>query len=131
MAHYLACDHLELDADTVADLGRATFQRSSGALLGTTTRLATTAGASPWTVLPYFQRFWLRGFDGGGIHVVKLGPKEARIEVARCGFCQSRYFRNALRGLVSGVLDLFCTKSYVHVRPGATESALSLRAQWA
>lgn len=131
-AHYRACDSLVLSADSQAKLGRAVFDRTKGTLLGTAVRLAQNAGVTPWTVFPYFQRFWLRGYDGGGIRVTRVGPKEALIEVVSVGLLDVPYYRSALRGLLTGVIALFCRQAYVHERPGGRRSGeATYRAQWA
>jgi hypothetical protein len=146
MAHYRACESLGLAPDKVVELGRSTFDKTGGTLFGTVLRLAKGAGVNPWTVLPQLQRFWDRGYDGGGIRVLRLGPKEARIELVQCAIADSSYFRYALRGVVVAVLHMFCSRAYVHEqalsalagqasalagrtpKPGGT---MALRAQWA
>ena len=132
LAHYGACESLGLSADAQAAMGRETFERSKGTLLGTAVRLAQNAGVSPWTVLPHFQRFWMRGYDGGGIRVTQIGPKEAQVDLVAFELLQFVYYRNALGGLISGVLGLFCQRVYVKARrtnPRAAREA-SFRAQW-
>jgi len=132
VAHYVACDGLGLSSESAAKQGRATFERTKGLLLGTAIGLARGAGVTPWTLMPHLQRFWLRGFDGGGVRAVKLGPKEARIDVIACPLFKSRYFRAGYRGLAASLLELVCRKAYAHERPfGDGETALSLRVQWA
>jgi hypothetical protein len=111
-SHYSACDSLGLSPEQEVDLGRGIFRRTGDTMFGTVIRLAKGAGATPWTLLPQLQRFWERGYDGGGLCVQKLGPKEARIELVQCSIVESRYFRNAVRGLVGCILQLFCTRVY-------------------
>lgn len=134
LAHYRACESLGLAPDAVVELGRSTFRTTEGTLFGTVVRLAKGAGVSPWTVLPQLQRFWDRGYDGGGIRVLRLGPKDARLDLVQCGIAESPYFRYALRGVVAAVLQMFCGRVYVqdlaHEAPRAPGS-MSLRAQWA
>lgn len=131
-AHYRACDALALAPDAQARLGHGTFERVQGTLLGTGVRLARNAGVTPWTVFPYFQRFWSRGYDGGGIRITQLGPKEVTIEVVNCGILGSTYYKNGLRGLVAGMIGLFCSKAYVHELPRPrSDTSITYRAQWA
>jgi hypothetical protein len=83
-------------------------------------------------VLPQFQRFLDRGYDGGGIRVMRLGPKDARLDLVQCAIAESPYFRYALRGVVAAVLQMFCGRVYVQEHQGARAPAsMSLRAQWA
>ncbi|HEY8042244.1 MAG TPA: hypothetical protein VIF15_20720 [Polyangiaceae bacterium] len=131
LAYYAACDSLHLSSDAVARLGGATFTRVQGTLLGTVLRMANGAGVTPWTVLPQLQRFWDRAYVGGGVQVTRRGPKDAQLVVARCALAESHYYRNALRGLTSSVLSLFCHKVYVQeeatARPHGT---VAMHAQW-
>jgi hypothetical protein len=132
LAHYRTCDALDMSIDSAMLLGRSTFTRTKGVLLGTAISLARGVGVTPWTLVPHFQRFWMRGYDGGGVRVVKRGPKELTIELVQCPPLASRYYRAALRGLAAGLLELVCTRAYVHevaLRHGDT--AILLRVQWA
>jgi hypothetical protein len=131
MAHYLACDSLDLSADVEAKLGAATFERVRGTLLGTMLRLANGAGVTPWTLLPQLQRFWDRAYDGAGVQILRVGPKDAHVDVVQCPFADTHYHRNALRGLFRAVLHLFCQQAYVQEKKGyRTPGAVSFRAQW-
>ncbi len=131
-SHYRACEALGLSPDEEVELGRAVFERTGDTMFGTVIRLAKGAGATPWTLLPHLQRFWERGYDGGGIAVWRLGPKEARIELNQCSLSEARYFRNAVRGLFGTVVQLFCTRAYMQEIPGArSPGCIALRAQWA
>jgi hypothetical protein len=130
LVHYAACDSLGLSSDAVTMLGRAVFDRIRGTLLGTTVRMAREVGVTPWTVLPHLRRFWDRAYQGGGLRVTKLGPKEARGEVAQTAMADSVYFRNALRGLVLGVLEMFCRKAYVSVNVERRPGTIDYRMQW-
>jgi hypothetical protein len=130
VAHYRACDSLGLSANAVAALGRATHDRIRGLLYGTFVKVFQEAGGNPWAVFAHWERFWHRGYDGGGLRITKLGPKDARVDVIACGLCESHYFRHALRGLSCGFVEVFCTRAY------ATEvtfghDSVSYRYQWA
>ncbi|HEX8789511.1 MAG TPA: hypothetical protein VF765_01070 [Polyangiaceae bacterium] len=131
LVHYAACDSLELPHDTIAQFGRGVFDRIRGTLLGTTVRMAREAGVTPWTVLPHLQRFWDRAYQGGGLSVIKLGPKEARGDVIQAPICDSVYFRHALRGLLAGVLELFCNKAYVSLLQTQAPASVAYQMQWA
>lgn len=131
MAHYRALDSLRLPLETEARLGGATFERMRGTLLGTMLRFAHDAGMSPWTLLGQLQRFWNRAFDGGGLQIVKLGPKEAHVYCVEAEMAESGYFRNALRGLLGSGVQLFCRKAYVTEPKGVrARGTFSLRVQW-
>jgi hypothetical protein len=131
-AHYDACEYLGFSVDQQVANGRSTFDKTSGTLLGTVIRMAKEAGVTPWNIIPQYQRFWSRAYDGNGVACFKLGPKEARVEVAQNRLCDSRYYRNALRGLLLGVTELFCAKAYVSERSGMRmPMGSSFRLQWA
>jgi hypothetical protein len=131
-AHYQACDTLGFPVDQQVANGRATFDKTRGTLLGTLVRRAKAGGMTPWSVFPYWQRFWERGYDGGGVRVTKVGHKEVRVELVSFRLADSRYFRNALRGLVTGLTELFAAKAYATERPGPRAAgSTTLRLQWA
>jgi hypothetical protein len=132
LAHYRACDALGLSPEAQASLGRGTNDRIKGVFYGTFLKLVTESGVTPWTVMPHWQRFWNRVFDGGTVSIVKTGPKDARLEVGRCSLLESPYFRNALRGLVAGLTGLFCTRPYAtEMRDGRSKpDRLVIRIQW-
>jgi hypothetical protein len=131
VAHYLACDRMELSSESASTIGRGTFSRTKGLLLGTATGLARGAGVTPWTLMPHLQRFWLRGLDGGGVRAEALGPKEARIDVVGCPLFTSHYFRAAYRGLATSLFELVSQKVYVHEIPrGGMDANMSIRVQW-
>lgn len=129
-AHYEACDRLHLGANEQIALGRAVSDRAQGAMLGTVVRMAKGAGVTPWTVLPQYRRLFERGMRGGGISVVKLGPKEARIDIVACELFEVPYFRVAFRGILQGIAGLFCRVSFIHDVPTTISTDASYRFQW-
>jgi hypothetical protein len=132
LAHYAACDSLGLTSEQQAQSGRSTFDGARGTILGTAVRMgARSAGITPWTAMPLFQRFWDRGLDGGGVSVVRVGPKDAHVTVVQCPLVVSPYFRNGLRGLCASLVELFCERAYVTERRHASADAILFRVQWA
>jgi hypothetical protein len=132
-AHYRACNALGLAPSEAARRGGAALERLGGLVYGTALQMAKQAGATPWTVLPALQRFWSRAYDGGGIAVYKVGPKDARVDLVSCGLCQVPYYRHALAGLLQGLIALFCGTLYFQEAPRqpAGPDSVSYRAQWA
>jgi hypothetical protein len=132
LAHYGACDQLNLSDDAAAQLGASTFSRVKGTLLGTMLRMAQGTTVTPWTVLPHLQRFWNRAYDGAGIRIIKKGPKDAHVDVVQCALADAGYYRLALGGLLRSVIELFATRAYVRERLGRRPpGTVSLQAQWA
>src|SRR5438093_502536 len=76
LAHYRACDALNLPVDEQVANGRKNFDRAGATLFGTITKMAREIGVTPWTLLTQMQRFWDRGYDGGGVMITRIGPKE-------------------------------------------------------
>ena len=130
-AHYAACDSLKLSSDQQVLAGRSTFDGARSTLLGTAVGLARGAGVTPWQVLPLLQRMWDRGCDGGGIVVVRTGPKDAHIDVVQCELFAYAHMRNGLRGLVAAIMELFCTRAYVTERRPCGAASVYYRVQWA
>ena len=132
VAHYSACDALQIGVGEAVTIGREATNRVHGTVLSTFVRLAKGAGVTPWTVLVRLQELWGRIWLGGGVKVVKLGPKEARIEIASWPCAASGYCRAAMRGVIPGVTDLFCQKSYANeITPLTTKSSLGYLLSWA
>lgn len=115
LAHYRACDALGFTASEQVAIGTDVGERVHGTFLGVMVRTAKTAGVTPWTALNYSQKLYDRLFQGGGgISVVKLGPKEARAEVIGVPLVRVPYFRNGFRGLYQAGVQLFCEKVYTY-----------------
>ncbi len=131
-AHYTACDTLGISSEQQITMGRRVGDRIQGTVLGTVVRMAKEAGVSPLTVLPHWQRFWNRVFDGGGLYANRHGPKEVEMGAHGVLLMDCSYFRVAVRGLMMGMLDLFCRKAYVREqdvsrrKPGCAK----FRIQW-
>jgi hypothetical protein len=134
VAHFEACDSLGISAESAAQLGRSTFARTRGLLMGTATAIARHAGASPLTLAPHLGRFWNRAYDGGAVQVLKKGPKEMQMEVQQCALAGFRYYRSALRGLATAVYELVAEKVYMSERPSSRQgppgTTLAFRVQW-
>ena len=131
MAHYRAMDALGLGVSEQVQIGRLVSDKFQGTVLGTLVKLATVAGATPWIPIGQFQRFWERLMDGGGSSAVKVGPKEARLELAGLSLFTIPYFRVAFRGVVAGACDLFTSKTYVYeIAHPTMDSNAAYRIAW-
>jgi hypothetical protein len=132
MAHYDACDALHFSPAELFAIGREVHTTAQASVLGTLTKLAVGAGATPWTAMGQYQRLWDRVWVGGGVGVFKLGPKEARVEIVGWPCSRYTYIRHAMRGVMAGMLELFCTKAYVSEVPRlCTSTTLAFRCAWA
>lgn len=131
VVHYDACEQLGLSPSQQVQFGSDAAGRIFGTLLGTAVKLARSAGASPWTFFENVGRFWSRGYEGGGLRVLKLGPKEARVELAGNPLFQRAFFRNGFRGYAVAMLGLFCTRVWVREETPTRGISASYRGQWA
>jgi hypothetical protein len=132
MAHYGALDRLNMTAADQFQLGEQVGLRIHKGVLGTAVRLAGASGATPRTALEQLPRLWSRMLDGGGVGLYELGPKDARIEFARCPLIQFGYCRNGFRGIVAGALTPFCRRIFVNeIKELTNNDTLSMHAAWA
>ncbi len=133
VAHYTACGMLGISHDRQLALGRVAGEQIQATILGTIVRMARESGVTPWTVLAQLQRFWSRAFDGGGLQITKMGPKDARIEIHRAPHADCPYWRAAFCGLAMGVVELFARKAYLQEIPERARPPgyAAFRAQWA
>jgi hypothetical protein len=131
LAHYAACDTCGFGPERAYANGRATYHRAGSSIYGTLTKMARGVGVTPWAFLGQLQRFWDRGYDGGSLRVVRVGPKEARVDVFDNPLTASPYYRGALRGMMMGAVELFCAKGFARELPGRPPDAVTFRVQWA
>src|SRR5205823_14563872 len=127
----VACEQLGLTTDEQIGMGSSVGERAQGSVLSTAVRAARGAGVTPWTIFPHFQRLWVRGAKGGAVSVTKLGPKDARTEFVGCELFDIDYFRNAFRGVLLGIMTLFCQKAYAHETPKRARGEVTFHVQWA
>jgi hypothetical protein len=131
IAHYEACDALKLPPSEQARLGSLVGMRVHGTMLGAVQRLASGVGATPCAALTQLPRFWERFFEGGGTRVVRLGPKDARVEIVGLPLARIPHFVNAQRGLLQANAELFATRAFVSVLPRPmTSSGVAYRLAW-
>jgi hypothetical protein len=130
LAHYRACNTLPLSLLEVVAMGREVGDRINTTFLGTMIRAAKGAGVTPWAGFPYALKLYERLFNGGACSVGKIGPKDARMEVAGNPMVSISYFRNAMRGVWQGGIELFCQKAYV-TELARTETSYKVKISWA
>ena len=132
MAHYAACDSLQMSTNDAIAIGAAVGHRIQATTLSTLTRLAAGVGLTPWTGLAIYDRLWSRMYDGGGFAIDKVGPKDAVITMVHVPFARYAYFRASLRGVHVAGAELFARKAYAReVRAVTPERSFALRLSWA
>jgi hypothetical protein len=132
VAHYRACDALQLDHKELVAIGEAVGDRIQGTFMKTLVQTARAAGATPWVLFKRFDRMWDRLFQGGSVEVVRVGPKDLTVEVAGAQLPQFEYFRTAFTGVVrAGFKFVGVRASYVHQSPwDARLDRFVMRAAW-
>jgi hypothetical protein len=132
VAHYEACDALGLGASEQFDIGRTVTTFAHRTSYSLALRLATEVGVTPWACFTIQQRLWSQVWVGGAVGTFKLGPKEVRVEIAGWPCSRIPYCRIAMRGLLLGQTELFCSKAYVRELPGlCSATSLGYRVAWA
>lgn len=132
VAHYEACDRLGLTEQEQVAIGADVGRHALGTVLSVAVSLAKGAGVTPWTILTRLPSVWQRIWIGGGVAIIKVGPKDARAEIGGWPCARVPYTRVALRGVISGLVGLFSEKAYVReLRPLCTQMTLAYRVSWA
>jgi hypothetical protein len=130
VAHYAACDALDLPPFRLTAMGVEVTRLAQGTVVAMVAKLARATELTPWTVLAQMQRLWDRMFIGGGIAVTKLGPKEARVRIAGFPVCRYRHCRIGMRGVLTAMTEMFCTKARVWEVPEWTEDSGAMQIAW-
>jgi hypothetical protein len=131
MAHYEACDRLDLSVAEQVALGAQVTRHTQRTVISMAVRLASAAGGSPWTVMAQAQRIWDRNWIGGAVGVVRIGEREAQIEVVGWPCARFAYCRVASRGILVAVTELCCDKASVSDIPSLySHQSLGFRVAW-
>lgn len=131
MVHYTACDALDVPTQTLVDLGVEAVKYAHATFIGVAGKL-TPGGQSPWVIFGQsLQRLWDRTFMGGGVGVMKLAEKEARIELVGWPPAGFRYTRVGMRGVLTSIAEFFCDKAYAReIESLCTPLTLGYRLAW-
>ena len=131
-AHYEACDSLQLPLSDILEIGKTVTRFAHKTSYSFALRLVTDAGVTPWACFAIQRRLWSQVWVGGDVATCKLGPKEARVEVVGWPCARFAYCRVAIRGVLIGQTELFCTKAYAYEIPAlCTPTSLAYRVAWA
>jgi hypothetical protein len=130
LAHFLAIDGLGLPASEQAAMALEVVTPVQNALTSTIVRVSRGLGTTPWTFMPYAQRFWDRMCRGGDLSVERIGPKEVVTSMYGLPLFGSRYFRVAMRSSLQAGLMPWCIKVYV-TEVSATATTAVFRQAWA
>jgi hypothetical protein len=64
------------------------------------------------------------------VAVVKLGPKEARVELVGLPLLAIPYFCHGYRGVFAAAVELFCERVYVSDAHAGDEPRATFRLSW-
>jgi hypothetical protein len=131
LAHYTACDQLDLPEAELLAIGAAVTKRVHGSVLNTAVKLAKQSGVTPWVVLSQLARLWDRIWAGGGVCVYQLGPKDALVQVVGWQVARFRYVQRSMPGVIQATIELFCRRAFAtHLHNLSNESTLVLHTSW-
>ena len=89
------------------------------------------AGITPVTGLKKFASVFSRSFKGGGVCIVRLGPKDVRVEFVGLPVSGIRYFRIAYRGFIQAGCEFFARRVVVaELGKYLTATTLAYRIAW-
>lgn len=129
LAHYKACDELQLSTSELLKIGEGVGSRMSSTLISTLTRVAKLSGITPWQFYGQLERFWKRAFIGGAVSLKRLGPTESLIEVRGVALCRYAYFRHGFTGVINAIAKLAADDSTTTVVEHAPDMIL-MRGFW-
>lgn len=128
-AHYAACDALGLPDDEVLRIGAAVAPiQTSG--IDVVFRAARIGGATPWTVLNNVGRYWGRMYEGSGVVVTEVGPKDAQVEIFSQPLARSPYWCTGLRGIIQALGAALAEKAYARELASRGRDRVSYSLAW-
>jgi hypothetical protein len=133
VAHYQACDALQLPVDDALKLGAAVVHELQRTFIGTLLSTAgKEAGVSPLLGLQKFFGVYARSFKGGGGRLVRIGPKDIRVEFVGNPIVGIRYFRVAYRGFITAGCEVFARRVVTaELSARSSPTTVAFRVAWA
>lgn len=131
IAHYTACDAMDLSTDEMKEMGRQVSLRTQKTFVGTLGSIAAGAGATPWHIFQHGHRIWGRIFDGGDHIAYKIGPKDIDIVCMGCPLLRIRYFRTSMGAYYAALAGVVASTVHWHELPEHREDEkVGLRISW-
>jgi hypothetical protein len=131
VAHYAAIDRLELPAATAVAMGSEIQGYATSLMIRVAVRMSREAGITPWTAIGQFRKIWDRMWRGGDLQIVKVGPKEAEMDIVGWSIASSPYVHHSMRGVLEGAAAPFCTKAYAReIRERSGGTSVAFRVAW-
>lgn len=132
-AHYRTCDALGLTRDEQVGIGKDVSKRIHETFLRMIVGAARGMGVTPWALLSRGDSLQARLNRGGGVRLIRLASRSARIEIAACPLLDVTYFRNALLGIYIAGVELLASKVTARMLPAESKQPgerLVLRLDW-
>lgn len=131
VAHYAALDALELPAEGIQNIGSSVVIHGHGKAIEVAIKVIPLQVLNVFSVLAHANVLWDRMFEGGAPAVMRLGPKEARVDIVGLPFAHLRYPRIGIRGVLTGIMHLLVKTAYVNdVTAFSMSNTLSFRVSW-
>lgn len=116
LLHYETCDAMGLSEGELGKMGELMATRVAETFLATVLRTTRQAGVeSFWSVLKQNNRLLERMYQGGGMAVLKAGPKDLILENTGLPVVASRYWRRAYVYYMKAIGDMFTKVTYVRL----------------
>lgn len=129
MAHYQACDELQLTAAELMRIGEAVGKLINNVLLSALARAAKLTGITPWQFYGQLGRVWSRAFQGGAVGLSRTGAAESLIDIRGLPLCRFEYFRYGCCGVFTSIAALAASRATTTIVDYSTD-ALRLRGTW-
>lgn len=131
IAHYEACEALQLDRATIEAVGAEAGLFVNQTVQSVVARVSREVGVTPWFALGNAHKFRARTWVGSSIAIYKLGPKDARFEWIQFPIARIPYVRVAFGAFAGAIGGLFARTMVVRdLLPGSRKPTLSYRLSW-
>lgn len=133
LIHYETCDGMGLSEEELAKMGEMMATRVAETFLSTVLRTTRNAGVeSFWAALRQNHRLLERMYQGGGMAVLKTGPKDFILENSGLPVVTSQYWRRVYVYYMKAISDMFTKVTYVKlVRPRvAHPHSIAIACSW-
>jgi hypothetical protein len=131
MAHYEACEQLELGEQEILGIGHDVEERLRSSILLNLAHAARGVGVTPTMVLGQAPKFWTRTFVGSEVQLERLGPKDLRLTLGGFPFAHLTYNRVSFRGILQSLIGPFCRSATVRdARECSGPASIGWRVAW-
>lgn len=132
LTHYRTMEAMEISPVDMRAISAQIAIQLQTSVLSSLLVLAKAAQVTPWLPLEQSPRLSARIWNGGGIQLWRLGPKEARMVFVGNVLMTVPLVHDAMATTLTVLLDAFATKVYVRTEEHARgDNKCSLRIAWA